>query len=79
MAYIWFVSILEVFPRVKLSIQHFRLAIFALDPPDPGNTDPTGFSVSRTYIKQKMHKCTSVEGFKSIWLSYKALAKKLKD
>ena len=53
MAYICFVSDLEVFPRVKLWIPHIRLAKSLLDPSDPGNPDPTGFSGSRTQIKQK--------------------------
>ena len=61
MAYICFVSNLEVVPRVKLSIPLIRLAICLLDPSDPGNPDPTGFSVSRTYIKQKS---TSVSQWK---------------
>ena len=61
MAYICFVSDLEVVPRVKLSIPLIRLAICLLDPSDPGNPDPTGFSVSRTYIKQKS---TSVSQWK---------------
>jgi len=53
MAYICFVSYLEVFPRVKLWIPHIRLAKSLLDPSDPGNPDPTGFSGSRTWIKPK--------------------------
>ena len=48
MAYICFVSDLEVFPWVKLWIPHIRLAKSLLDSSDPGNPDPTGFSGSRT-------------------------------